>query len=54
MRYRNIVLLGHIVVLRIRIDAIHCHRPSSVVCRSVWHASKLRPCKNGWTNRDAV
>jgi len=31
--------------------AYHC-RPSSVVCRSVWHTSK--PCKNSCTDRDAV
>jgi len=38
------------------VDAAYCHRPSSVVCRSVClsvsHSSE--PCKNGWANRDAV
>ena len=40
------------------VDAVYCHRPSSVVCmsvgrsRSVCHTSE--PCKNGWTDRDAV
>ena len=29
-----------------------CYRRSSVVCRSVCH--NLKPCKNGWTDRDAV
>jgi len=35
-------LLGRIV------DAVYCYRPSSVVC----HISE--PCKNGWTDRDAI
>ena len=30
------------------VDAAYCYRPSSVVC----HSSE--PCKNGWTDRDAV
>jgi len=34
------------------VDAVYCYRPSSVVCRSVRHTSD--PCKNGWTDRDAV
>jgi len=42
------------------IGAACCYWPSSVVCRSVWllvclmvcHTSE--PCKNGWTDRDAV
>jgi len=34
------------------IDAAYCYRPSSVVCQSVCHTSE--PCKNGWTNQDAV
>jgi len=34
------------------IDAAYCYQPSSVVCQSVWHTSE--PCKNGYTDRDAV
>ena len=30
------------------VDAAYCHRPSSVVCRSVCHSSE--PCKNGCTD----
>jgi len=30
------------------VDAVYCYRPSSLVC----HTSE--PCKNGWTDRDAV
>jgi len=36
----------------LRVLAAYSYRPSSVVCRSVCHASE--PCKNGWTDRDAV
>jgi len=35
-----------------RSTAVYCYRPSSVVCRSLCHTSE--PCKNGWTDRDAV
>jgi len=28
------------------VDAVYCYRPSSVVCRSVYHSRE--PCKNGW------
>jgi len=34
------------------VDTAYCHRPSSVVCGSVCHSRE--PCKNGWTDRDAV
>jgi len=38
------------------VDAAYCYRLSSVVCwlvcRSACRSSE--PCKNGWTNRDAV
>jgi len=34
------------------IDAVSCCQPSSMVCLSVCHSNE--PCKNGWTNRDAV
>jgi len=34
------------------IDAAYCYRRSSVVCLSVCHYRE--PCKNGWTDRDAV
>jgi len=34
------------------VDAAYCYRPSSVVCRSVYHSSE--PCKNGSTDRDAI
>jgi len=38
------------------VDAAYCYRLSSVVCwsvsLSVCHSSE--PCKNGWTDRDAV
>jgi len=39
------------------VDAAYCYRPRSVVCRlsvclSVCHSCE--PCKNGWTDRDAV
>jgi len=38
------------------VDAAHCYRPSSVVCRSVCRSvcHTSQPCKNGWTDRDAV
>ena len=36
----------------VRIDAVCCYRPSSVVCPSVCHTSE--PCENGWTDRGAV
>jgi len=34
------------------IDAAYCCQSSSVVYLSVSHSSE--PCKNGWTNQDAI
>jgi len=34
------------------VDAVCCYQPSSMVCLSVCHTTE--PCKNGWTDRDAV
>jgi len=48
--FDHLLLLGHIAVLRMYMA--YCYRPSSVVCRYVCHTSE--PCKNGWTDRDAV
>jgi len=52
-------LIWPLVIIRPRrtyVDAAYCYRPSNVVCRSVClsvcHTSE--PCKNGWTDRDAV
>ena len=44
---RRIIIRPHC-----RYYAAYCYRPSNVVCLSVCHTSE--PCKNGWTNRDAV
>ena len=43
----NYVFLGHITRTTY-VDAVYYYRPSSVVC----HTSE--PCKNGWTDQDAV
>ena len=34
------------------VDAAYCYHPSSEVCLSV--SNSCKPCKNGWTDRDAV
>jgi len=34
------------------VDVVYCYQPNSMVCRLVCHTSE--PCKNGWTDRDAV
>ena len=47
----TIILLDHIA-RTMYVDVVYCYRPSSVVCRLVCHNSE--PCKNGWTNREAV
>ena len=44
-----VTVLGRITVY---VDAASCYRPSSMACRFVRHSSD--PCKNGWTDRDAV
>jgi len=50
----------HTVIRRRRrttyVDAACCYRPSSVVCRSVFLSvcHDREPCRNGWTDRDAV
>jgi len=46
------VLLGRIAVLRSSMRPIVADRVAWSVCRCVWHSSE--PCKNGWTDRDAV
>jgi len=40
-------------------DAAYCYGPTSVVCRSVGQSvclsvTLVNPCKNGWTDRDAI
>jgi len=49
------ILLGRIATVA-TVDAAYCYNRSSVVCvsvcLSVGHVRE--PCKNGWTNRDAV
>jgi len=47
-----IAFLDHIACTTY-VDAVCCHRPSSVVCRSVG-LSHCEPCKNGWIDRDAI
>jgi len=61
-----LLLLGHIIIIIIIIiiirphcsttyvDAACCYRLSSVVFRLVCQSHTSEPCKNGWTNRDAV
>jgi len=47
------LLLDHIArTTYIYVDAACCYRQSSVVCQFVCRTSE--PCKNGWTDRDAV
>ena len=57
----SVKLLWPLVIIRPHcsttyVDAAYCYKPSSVVCQSVClpvcHTSE--PCKNGWTDRDAV
>jgi len=43
---RRFVLLDRIArTAYVCIDVVYCYQPSSMVCRSVCHASE--PCKNG-------
>jgi len=46
------IIRPHCSTTYVLVDAVYCFRPSSVICRSVCHSSE--PCKNGWTDSDAV
>ena len=35
-------------------DAAYCYRRICVVCMPICHGVELEPCKNGWTNQDAI
>jgi len=58
---RNFIIIQHNVSLCIfrwahttYADAVYCSRPSSVVCRSVALVHTSGPCRNVWSNQDAI